>query len=58
MQVKLGAHAYDMHVWELFEKPNPEALSRKNIMIKKLDSNNQTCLEHKKNYKTNLRKHA
>ena len=40
-------------------KPQPKnKLAEKQGKNKNPNSNNQTCLEHKKNYKTNLNKHA
>ena len=43
---------------ETYSNPNLETRNRKIAQIKKPNSNNLACPEHKQNYKTNLRKHA
>ena len=54
----LRTHAYDMHVWDCSKTLTQKQETEKQSRNKNPNSNNQTCSKHKKNYKTNLNKHA
>ena len=57
-RISLCMHAYDMHARDCSKTLTQKHETKKQSRNKNPNSNNQTCSKHKKNYKTNLNKHA